>query len=141
MLARFGLYLHHLLVEFCLLLLLLCVGGLYQNGKACSGELLWKAHLTMVIHNPSTLKPCDWELVLVMESVRSADLVDEFGFARTFRYRNDTSIYVAAVLSHVRSVCELRVPLPDGYSFHRAPAWNKIPQKGMAPILFKMPSK
>ena len=93
------------------------------------------------MQKPSTLKPCDREMVLVMERVHSADLADELGFVRTFCYRNDTSIYVAAVASHVRSICELRVPLPDDYAFHRAPAWSKIPQKGMAPILFKMPSK
>ena len=100
-----------------------------------------KVLATLVMDKPSTLKPCDREMVLVMERVHSSDLADELGFVRTFRYRNDTSIYVAAVIAHVRSVIDLRVPLPDGYSSHRAPAWNRIPQKGMAPVLFKMPSK
>ena len=100
-----------------------------------------KVLATLVMQKPSTLKPRDREMVLVMERVHSSDLADEMGFVRTFRYRNDTSIYVAAVIAHVRSVIDLRVPLPDDYSFHRAPAWNRIPQKGMAPVLFKMPSK
>ena len=87
------------------------------------------------------VKPRDHEMALVMERVHSSDLADEMGFVKTFRYHNDTSVYVAAVISHVHSVIDFRVPLPDGYTFHRAPAWNKIPQKGMAPILFNMPSK
>ena len=99
-----------------------------------------KVLASRVMATPSILKPSDREMVLIMERVHSSDLVDELGFVRTFRYRNDMSIYVAAVISHVRSIIELRVPLPDGYSFPRAPAWDKLPQKGLAPILFKMPS-
>ena len=80
-----------------------------------------KVLASLVMDKPSTLKPSDREMVLIMERVHSSDLADELGFVRTFRYRNDTSIYVAAVIAHVRSIIDLRVPLPDGYSFHRAP--------------------
>ena len=100
-----------------------------------------KVLATLVMQKPTILKPCDREMVLVMERVHSSDLAEEMRFIKTFRYHNDISIYVAAMISHVRSVIDLRVPLPDGYTFHRAPAWNKIPLKGMAPILFEMPSK
>ena len=62
-----------------------------------------KVLASLVMDKPSTLKPCDREIVLVMERVHSSDLADELSFVRTFRYRNDTSIYVAAVIAHVRS--------------------------------------
>ena len=43
----------------------------------------------LVMQKPATLKPCDREMVLVMERVHSSDLADEMGFVRTFRYHND----------------------------------------------------
>ena len=100
-----------------------------------------KALASLVMMTPSVMKPADREVVLVMERVHSADLADELSFLKNFRYHNDTSVYVASVISHVRSIIDLRVPFPEGFTFHRAPAWKQIPQKGLAPILFKMPTK
>ena len=100
-----------------------------------------KALASLVMRTPTVMKPADREMVLVMERVHSADLADELGLLKNFRYHSDTSVYVASVISHVRSIIDLRVPFPEGFTFHRAPAWNQIPQKGLAPILFKMPTK
>ena len=89
-----------------------------------------KALASLVMMTPSVMKPADREVVLVMERIHSADLADELSHLKSFRYHNDTSVYVASVIAHVRSIIDLRVPFPEGFTFHRAPAWKQIPQKG-----------
>ena len=100
-----------------------------------------KALASLVMMTPSVMKPADREVVLVMERIHSADLADELSHLKSFRYHNDTSVYVASVIAHVRSIIDLRVPLPEGFTIHRAPAWKQIPQKGLAPVLYKLPTK
>ena len=48
------------------------------------------------------------------------------------------SLYVATVIDHVRSILPLRVPLPVGFAFHRAPTWTFMPEDGLDPIIFSM---
>ena len=43
-----------------------------------------KVLASLFMDKPSTLKPSDREMVLIMERVHSADLADELGFVRTF---------------------------------------------------------
>ena len=69
-----------------------------------------KVLASLVMDRASTLKPSDREMVLIMERVHSADLADELGFVRTFRYRNDTSIYVAERHLHLRRRCDCTCP-------------------------------
>ena len=44
-----------------------------------------KVLASLVMTKPSTLKPSDREMVLIMERVHSSDLADELGFVRTFQ--------------------------------------------------------
>ena len=68
------------------------------------------------------------------------DLQDELGHFKAFARLSDESWVVAeAVLSHVKSVTNLRFPLELGYSFIRAPDWTIIPRGvSEAKVWFKM---
>ena len=80
----------------------------------------------------------DRELLLVMAQVCHGDLFDELARVKVFRFPDAKSIHVAAVIDHVRSILRLRVPLPDGFPFHRAPCWVTVPEDGLDPVIFKL---
>ena len=93
---------------------------------------------TVPINISSTLTPGDKELLLLMAQVCNDDLSNEFGHVRSFRYPDHMRLYVATVMDHIRSILRLRVSLPVGFTFHRAPTWTFMPEDGIGPIILKM---
>ena len=72
--------------------------------------------------------------------VYQKDLQDELGHFKAFARLSDEAWVVAeGVLSHVKSVLNLRFPLDLGYSFIKAPEWTMIPRGvSEAKVWFKM---
>ena len=97
-----------------------------------------KSLATVSIKTPSKLTPSDRELLLVMVKFCDGDLFDELSHVRPCCYPDHMSLYVAAVIDHVRSIFYLRVPLPVGFTFHRVRTWTFMLEDGFDPIIFKM---
>ena len=97
-----------------------------------------KSLSTVSIKTPSKFTSGDREFLVVMAQVCDGDLSDELGHVRSFHYPDHMSLYVAAVMDQVRSILRLRVPLPVGFTFHRAPIWTFMPEDGLDPSIFRM---
>ena len=97
-----------------------------------------KVLASLCITTPSRFSGQDRELLFVMAQVCDGDLFDELARVQTFSFPDGKSLYVAAVIDHVKSILKLRVPLPEGFTFHKAPTWAVIPQHGLDPILYKL---
>ena len=97
-----------------------------------------KCLATLCITTPSKFSGPDRELLFVMAQVCDGDLFDELAHVKVYRFSDGKSLYVASVLDHVRSVLRLRVPLPTGFTFHKAPSWATIPEDGLDPVLFRL---
>ena len=97
-----------------------------------------KVLASLCITTPSRFSGQDRELLFVMAQVCDGDLFDELAHVQSFRFPDGKSLYVAAVIDHVRSILRLRVPLPEGFTFHKAPTWATMPQDGLDPVLYKL---
>ena len=97
-----------------------------------------KVLASLCITTPSRFSGQDRELLFVMAQVCDGDLTDELARVQRFKFADGKSLYVAAVIDHVRSILKLRVPLPEGFTFHKAPTWAVMPQQGLDPVLYKL---
>ena len=97
-----------------------------------------KCLATVCIKTPSKVGTGDRELLLFVVQVCDGDLFDELSHVKVLRFPDSQSICVAAVIDHVRSILRLRVPLPDGFTFHRVPVWTYTPEDGLDPVIFRL---
>ena len=80
-----------------------------------------KVLASLCITTPSRFSGQDRELLFVMAQVCDGDLFDELARVQTFKFSDGKSLYVAAVIDHVRSILKLiegssarRLYLPQG---------------------------
>ena len=95
---------------------------------------------TLSMRTPNQFCSSDRTQLVARLHIYQKDLQDELGHFKAFARLSDESWVVAeAVLSHVKSVLNLRFPLELGYSFIRAPDWTIIPRGvSEAKVWFKM---
>ena len=95
---------------------------------------------TLSMRSPNQFCSSDRTQLVARLHIYQKDLQDELGHFKAFARLSDESWVVAeAVLSHVKSVLNLRFPLELGYSFIRAPDWTIIPRGvSEAKVWFKM---
>ena len=68
-------------------------------------------------------------MIFARLQIYSSDLRDEIQHFKSFQDLSDMDHIIAEnVLSHVRSILALRVPLASDFTFVRAPDWTQIPR-------------
>ena len=84
---------------------------------------------TKCLSHASCLPAPDREVILARLQIYGSDLRDELQYFKSFSNLNDVDFVVSeGVLSHVRSILSLRVPLAPNFTFARAPDWTSYPR-------------
>ena len=84
--------------------------------------------VTKIMARREVLTSDDREVIFARFTTYSSDLRDESQHFSTFILSGDLPACAGAIMDHVRSILELRVPLPAKYSYIRSPDWARVPK-------------
>ena len=90
---------------------------------------LYNVICTQCLAHPSCLPASDREVIFARLQIYGSDLRDEIQHFKSFQDLADLDHVISEnVLSHVRSILALRVPLAYDFTFVRAPDWTQYPR-------------
>ena len=84
--------------------------------------------VTKIMARREVLTSDDREVIFARFTTYSSDLRDESLHFSTFILSGDLPTCAGAIMDHVRSILDLRVPLPAKYSYIRSPDWVRVPK-------------
>ena len=84
--------------------------------------------VTKIMARREVLKSDDREVIFARFTTYSSDLREESQHFSTFILSGDLPACAGAIMDHVHSVLDLRVPLPAKYSYIRSPDWARVPK-------------
>ena len=84
--------------------------------------------VTKIMARREVLTSDDREVIFARFTTYSCDLREESLHYSSFILSGDLPACAGAIMDHVHSIVELRVPLPAKYSYLRAPEWVRPPR-------------